>query len=113
VFEIANPNAGDLLQVGRFQTSGLAYDPTSTSGSGVDRIQFFLDPRDDGGIFLGEASSDPGARTFSGDFVVPSGVKQKGAHEFIAYARSAATGREAVLSIPVFFGALPTATPRP
>jgi hypothetical protein len=113
VFEIANPSPGDLLQVGRYQISGVAYDPASTSGSGIDRIEFFLDPRDDGGILLGEAVPDGSGRTFSGEFAVPAGVRQKGLHTFTAYARSSVSGREAVVSIPLYFGALPTATPHP
>jgi hypothetical protein len=113
VFEIANPNPGDLLQIGSYEISGVAYDPSSTSGSGIDRIEFFLDPRDDGGILLGQGVSDAGGRTFSGVYVVPAGVKQKGPHTFTGYARSAATGHEAVVSIPVYFGVLPTSTPHP
>jgi hypothetical protein len=42
---------------------------------------------------------------------VPTGAS--GGHTFMAYARSALTGQEIQVAIPVFIGAAPTPTPRP
>jgi hypothetical protein len=117
IFELSNPSSGDLLPIGGYVVSGIAYDPASTQGPGVDRIQFFLDPRENGGVFLGSTvprpATAPGAApTFSVTLFIPS-TAPKGSHIFTAYARSSVIGAETVLSVPVFAGALPTPTPLP
>ena len=52
LLQLANPNAGDVLGTGALVVSGVAFDPTSAQGQGVDRVELFLDSRDNGGIFL-------------------------------------------------------------
>jgi hypothetical protein len=117
IFELSNPSSGDLLPLGGYVVSGTAYDPASSQGPGVDRIQFFLDPRENGGVFLGSAvpapAAVPGAAPiFSARLFIP-GNAPKGSHIFTAYARSSVIGAETILSVPVFVGALPTPTPLP
>jgi hypothetical protein len=117
IFELSNPSNGDLLPLGGYVVSGIAYDPASAQGPGVDRIQFFLDPRENGGFLLGSTvpapAAAPGAAPmFSTKLLIPS-TAPKGKHVFVAYARSSVIGAETILSVPVFVGALPTPTPLP
>lgn len=110
---LGNPNPNDVL----FRTmvvSGLAYDPGSAQGSGVDQVQFFIGSRDAGGVAIGTAV--PGAafgslpNVFTTTVEIPQNVS--GGRNFVAYARSLVTGRETVVSVPVFVGAPPSPTPR-
>jgi hypothetical protein len=117
IFELSNPSSGDLLPIGGYVVSGTAYDPASLQGPGVERIQFFLDPRENGGAFLGSTVPHPAAvpgaaPSFSTTLFIPS-TAPKGSHIFTAYARSSVIGAETILSVPVFVGALPTPTPLP
>jgi hypothetical protein len=116
ILQLGNPNAGDLLPFGGYVVSGIAYDPASTGGPGVDRVEFFLDPRENGGWFLGSAvpnTTTPGqAPTFSGTILIPKSAP-KGRHIFTAYAHSSLTAAEAVVSVVVNVGAPPTPTPLP
>jgi hypothetical protein len=116
ILQLSNPSPGDVLPVGGYVVGGIAYDPGSSSGPGIDRIQFFLDPREDGGSLLGTAlptAANPGqAPTFQATIVVPDRAS-RGAHVFVAYARSSVIGAEAIVSVPVFVGEKPTPTPLP
>jgi hypothetical protein len=117
IFDLSNPSPGDVLPLGGYVVSGTAYDPASAQGPGVDRVQFFLDPRETGGLLLGTASpraANPGdAPTFSTELTIPISVPKGGIHMFTAYAHSSVTGNEAIVSVPVFAGARPTPTPLP
>jgi hypothetical protein len=112
---LGNPSDGSVLSNGDIVIQGLAWDPAATTGSGVDSVQVFLGSRDDGGILLGSgvpgANGVMNARAFSVKASIPNSIS--GGHDFVAYARSALTGEETVVSVPVFVGAAPTATPRP
>jgi hypothetical protein len=116
LLQLANPNPGDVIPDGAYMVSGIAYDPGSGQGAGVDRVQFFLDPRENGGLLLGSATpfaTTPGqAPMFSATLVVPKGAP-RGQHTLNAYAHSSLTGAEATVSIPIFVGAKPTPTPLP
>jgi hypothetical protein len=116
ILQLGNPNPGDLLPLGGYVVTGVAYDPASTQGPGVDRVQFFLDPRETGGWFVGTAvpsSTTPGQPpTFSGTIVIPNSAP-KGSHIFTAYAHSSVIGTEAIVSVLVNVGAPPTPTPLP
>ena len=110
VLSLGNPNAGDVLPLGDTYVNGIAYDPGATSGAGVDRVELFLDSRENGGTVVGIGT--PGTdHTFSVKVTLHS--NQTGGHTFYAYARSSVTGLETVTSVPVFVGPSPTATPRP
>jgi hypothetical protein len=116
IFQLSNPNPSDVLPFGGYVVSGTAYDPASSQGPGVDRIQFFLDPRDTGGWLLGTATpqvlAGASVPTFSAKIVIPNSAP-KGAHNFSAYAHSSITGVESIISVQVFVGAPPTPTPLP
>src|SRR5262245_746035 len=109
VLSLGNPSPRDLLPNGHLIISGTAYDPAAMSGSGIDRIEVFLDNRDEGGTFLGGAQ--PTGPTFSVTVDVSNAAN--GGHTLYAYARSSVTGHEPVVSVPVFVGTPPTPTPRP
>jgi hypothetical protein len=101
-FSLANPSAGDVVSMGDYVVSGTA-DRT------IDRVQFFLDQRDNGGMVLGTATPQDGK--FSATVTFPATAT--GGHEFVAYAYSSATGQEGTVSVPIYVGAAPTPTPRP
>jgi hypothetical protein len=108
VLQLANPSQNDLLPPGGYIISGVAYDPTSTNG-GIDRIEFFIDPRDEGGLSLGSVT--PGTRAFQTEVNIPNSMH--GGHTFVAYAHSSITGAETMVSVPVFVDVMPAPTPRP
>src|SRR5262245_49595102 len=59
-FQLANPAPGSRLEIGNDVIQGIALDTRAASGSnGIDRVDFFLDSRDQGGISIG--SVVPGA----------------------------------------------------
>jgi hypothetical protein len=108
VLDLANPGPGDHLSAGAYIVQGLALDPESPHGGGVNEVSFFLGPRDEGGLALGQTqpSGGPEQDTFSATLTLPStGV---GEREFVAYARSALSGKETQVSLPVVLGEDPT-----
>jgi hypothetical protein len=108
VLDLANPSAGDLLSPGDYIVSGVARDPASTSGDGIDRVELFVGNRDLGGTEVGAAVPQQGV--FAVTAKLPTNVT--GGTSFFAYAHSAVTGQEVAVSVPVFLGAAPTPTPR-
>jgi Bacterial Ig domain len=116
VLELANPASGGLLTTGEVIVEGVAYDPSTPDGAGIDRVELFLDSRDSGGLSLGSAV--PGMndvlnpRAFRIRADIPGNTN--GGHSLVAYAHSAVTGQETVVTVrEVYFGAPPTPTPRP
>src|SRR5262249_18049266 len=55
VLQLANPASGAVLPIGDVVIEGLAYDPAATDGTGIDRVELFLESRDNGGLSLGSA----------------------------------------------------------
>jgi hypothetical protein len=108
--QLANPSAGDLLPSGDLFIDGVAYDLSSTSGAGIDRVELFLDSRDNGGLLIGS-----GVPASDRSFHIKAKIAgiSNGGHNFVVYARSSLTGQESVASVPVFIGVAPTPTPRP
>jgi hypothetical protein len=103
MFSLGNPSRGDIVLNGDYMVSGSA-------GSAIDRVELFLDNRDTGaGTHL--ATVVPVNGQFSTVVTIPAGTS--GGHTFMAYARSALTGQEIQVAVPVFIGAAPTPTPRP
>jgi hypothetical protein len=88
--------------------SGVARDPASTSGDGIDRVELFVGNRDLGGTEVGAAVPQQGV--FAVTAKLPGNVI--GGTSFFAYAHSSVTGQETAVSVPVFLGAAPTPTPR-
>jgi hypothetical protein len=109
ILDLANPSAGDLLSPGDYIVSGVARDPSASSGDGIDRVELFLGNRDLGGTEVGSAVPQQG--TFEVTAKLPTNVT--GGMSFFAYAHSAVTGQEVAVAVPVFLGAAPTPTPRP
>ena len=107
ILDLANPSAGDVLSAGDYFVSGTARDPGANAGDGIDRVDLFVGPRDQGGTIVG--SGVPQQGVFVVDAKLPSSTT--GGVQFVAYAHSAVTGQETVVSVPVYLGAAPTPTP--
>jgi hypothetical protein len=78
---------------------GQAFDRAATSGNGVDRVSAFVDDREAGGQFVGDAvlgQAAIDAFTLTADL-----SRAFGKHTLFVYARSAVTGHETVVSFPV------------
>jgi hypothetical protein len=110
---VSNPNPGDMLTPGAMVIEGVAFDPTATTGTGVDRVSVFLDNRDTGGLHLGDATlggvnflaSEPAQFATAGWMLTTVPVKGAGdGHTLFVYARSAVSGDETVMEIPVVIG---------
>jgi hypothetical protein len=93
---------------------GFAFDAAATAqqGTGVDRVEIFLDDRDTGGLSLGTADLGApstvvvpgpqfGLAGFRVDVMLPT---QSGGHTLFAYAHSTVTNQEQVLSVPIQVG---------
>jgi len=110
---VANPNEGDMVTPGALVIAGAAYDPTATEGVGVDRVSVFLGDRDSGGMYLGDATlgqssmlPTPAAQFATAGWTLTTPAL-KGAgdqHDLFVYARSAVTGDETVVTIPITIG---------
>jgi hypothetical protein len=118
--DVANPNPGDLLTPGRMFMSGVAFDDQAENGVGVDRVSVFLGDRENGGLFLGDArlgmhnpqAVEGGDVQFenAGWRILTPTLKATGqALEMHVYARSAVTGRETIVVIPIVMGEAPEA----
>jgi hypothetical protein len=117
VLSVANPNPGDTLIPGTMIMSGSAHDPAATQGAGITRVDLFLGERDQGGTFLGSAVpgtvSGEAPDFYSVSVSIPNTFNR--GVDFAAYAISAVTGQETVVTFPIFVGT-PTkssATPTP
>jgi hypothetical protein len=105
---LSNPNAGDAISSGTI-ASGIAYDRSATRSPGIDRIQIFLENRENGGIPLSAVTlnqpnplmtSGPLAQAgFTAALNFPDNTT--GPHNIVVYARSATTQQVAVLTMPV------------
>jgi hypothetical protein len=102
VLSLANPQPNDLLPRGKYIMQGQAFDRAANSGTGVDRVSVFVDDRDSGGQHVGDAIlGQPGLTGFT---VTADLSRIAGGHTLYVYARSAVSGREAVISFPVRVG---------
>ena len=99
VLSLANPQPNDLLPRGKYVMQGLAFDRAANAGSGVDKVSVFVEDRDAGGQLVGDAVlGQPGATGFT---VTADLSRAGGGHTLYIYARSAVSGRETVVSLPV------------
>src|SRR5579871_1682682 len=112
-FSLANPTPGARVEAGSSIISGVAMDSNAPAGSiGVDRVDFFLGNRDEGGVSLGTAI--PVSPT---DFVNPAPfgpgsfqatvnypTTNLGGHDLFAYAHDSVSGTESVISMPIAVG---------
>jgi len=95
---VANPSPNATISTGAYSIQGEAMDQAATSGSGIDRIDIFLDNRDTGGMFLSTATL--GTSSFW-QSVVTLPNNQTGLHELWFYAHSSVTGQTMSVSVPV------------
>jgi hypothetical protein len=99
---VANPDPGATVGHGNYVIQGVAFDASATSGTGIERVQVFLDPREQGGLFLGDATF--GGKEAGGVFgfrLVATLPARGGGHTLTVYARSSVSGREITVSIPI------------
>lgn len=110
---VGNPNPGDMITPGSLMIQGVAFDPVATTGTGVDRVSVFLGDRDTGGLHLGDATlgapnpmgSELVQFANAGWTLTTPALKGAGAQYMLSvYARSAITGQETEMEIPVFVG---------
>jgi hypothetical protein len=105
-FELANPDPGSMLQPGGYVLAGTAMDDRASQGPGIDRIDFFLDSREQGGMNIGTAvpgmTTGPfGPDSFQTTVQLPNTI---GGHDLFAYAHSSVNGAESVISVPIALG---------
>jgi hypothetical protein len=99
VLSVGNPQPGDLLPRGKYVMQGLAFDRSSSRGSGVDKVTVFADDRDKGGQLLGDGVlGQPTANGFSATIDLS---RLSGQHNLFIYARSAISGNETMVNLPV------------
>lgn len=99
---VGNPGAGDTLSAGMYVFQGVAFDPQAQGNSGVDRVQIFLDPRDQGGQYLGDATLGPNVPQAPFGFQLTAPLpNRKGGHLVTVYAHSSVTGQETAVSVPI------------
>jgi mono/diheme cytochrome c family protein len=104
--DLANPAPGSRVEVGHYLVEGRATDARATQGSGIERIDFFLDSQDSGGKFVGTATvgsaTDP--MYFQTILNLPN---MTGGHDLVAYAHSSVRGQVGKVSVPVALGVDP------
>lgn len=123
VLQLANPSPGTLVSAGDYVISGTAFDPAATEGSGVNHVDIFLGPRDEGGVFLGSAvpgqdmmdgltpGSTAAQQSFQVTVTLPTDII--GGRDLFAYAYSSLTGAVTDVSIPIYVASVPTNLPTP
>jgi hypothetical protein len=95
---VSNPSPGDTIHVGGYTIEGMAFDKAAPSGTGIDRVEIFLDNRDSGGMFLTQAM--PGADNMW-HAIAQLPTNQTGLHTLYFYVQSSVTGQEVIVTIPV------------
>ncbi|MBV9579618.1 MAG: carboxypeptidase regulatory-like domain-containing protein [Chloroflexi bacterium] len=105
VLDLFNPSPGDLVLPGSYMISGVAIDPQSPQGSGIDQVAFYLGAKDQNGVALGSVAPSGGQRQddFSVSVDMPSadpGTQQ----QLVAYAHSSLSDKTTELSLPIVMG---------
>jgi hypothetical protein len=96
--DVGNPSPGDTIHAGGYILQGVAFDKSAQSGSGIDRIEIFLDNRDEGGMFLGQATMGQN-NMWTASVQLPN--NQLGLHTLSFYAHSMVNDQETLVSVPV------------
>jgi hypothetical protein len=108
-FDVSNPSPGSHVDAGPIVLQGIAFDSRDENGGGIDRVDFFLGNRDEGGVLIGHAvpsGSGPfDATSFSTTVMLPN---QPGGHELWGYAHSTVSGQESIISFPIAVGVDPS-----
>jgi hypothetical protein len=108
VLDLSNPSPGAMLLPGAYTVEGIAFDPEVQQGSGIDQVSLFLGDRDKGGITLGTTQPGSGPRQDGFSLTVTLPSTTVGQFDFQAYARSALTGEETRVSLPIVLGEDPS-----
>jgi hypothetical protein len=107
---VANPSPGNQEVPRTLVMSGTALDATAKDGTGISQVQAFLGNRDTGGAFVGAWTpttpviGPPGSWSLTAD-MPPNAI---GGQQVFVYGMSSVSGQEAVISIPIAFGSVPT-----
>jgi len=108
-FDVGNPTPGDAIHVGGMAIEGIAFDRAAEEGPGIERIDIFLEDRDEAGVLVGHGA--PGASSpapdepelansgWTGEIMLTS--RMLGPHTLFFYALSGITGEEMVVAIPI------------
>ena len=105
VLDLFNPNPGDLVLPGNYLISGVAIDPQAQDGSGIDQVSFYLGPRDQGGVALGNIVPSGGQHQSDFSLAVDLPNADPGTQQqLVGYAHSALNDRTTQLSIPIVIG---------
>jgi hypothetical protein len=110
VLTLGNPNPGDVVSEGDLVISGGAYVAGASPAPGMSRVDLFLNPRDQGGTFLGSGlpgSGTAGPNSWSVTVTIPDWGR---GGSFNAYAIGA-NGQESSIGFPVFVGTVPSRNP--
>ena len=104
--ELSNPHAGDSLQPGAYAMTGIAYDVSSTTGPGIDRVALFLDNDYLGDAQLGQpntaAVTGPYAKAgFSAVVKVPQPIGPAGEVRNVVVIAYPTSGGSVTYSVPV------------
>jgi len=99
---VGNPSPGDTVSAGMYMFHGVAFDPAAQGASGVDRVVIFLDPRDQGGQYLGDAMLGANVPQAPFGYQLTAALpNRKGGHSITVYAHSSVTGQETSRSVPI------------
>jgi hypothetical protein len=99
---VGNPQAGDSISRGMYVIQGVAFDSRAVGTAGVSRVQVFLDPRDAGGQFLGNADLSVSAAGGPFGFQLTTKLPDRsGGHMLAIYAHSAVADEEIGVLIPI------------
>jgi hypothetical protein len=107
-FELSNPAPGSRVDPGTLVVQGIALDARSEDGPGIDRIDFFMGKREQGGVLLGhavpggEALGPFGPNSFQTRISVPPNLT--GSRDIFGYAHSTVTDQENVIAVPIAVG---------
>ncbi|HEV7664636.1 MAG TPA: hypothetical protein VGQ62_13945, partial [Chloroflexota bacterium] len=109
-FDVGNPTPGSRVEIGALVVSGIAQDRAATQGLGISSVDFFLDNRDTGGMNLGSvvpgaAPGPAGYGSFKATLTIPN---LTGGHDFFAYAHSAVSNADVIVSLPIAVGTDPS-----
>src|SRR5258708_25029819 len=112
-FELSNPAPGSRVDPGTLVVQGIALDSRSEDGPGIDRIDFFMGNREQGGVLLGHAvpgEADAfgpfGPNSFQTRISLPPNLT--GGRDIFGYAHSTVTDQENVIAVPVAVGVDPS-----
>jgi hypothetical protein len=111
-FRLANPDPWARVEIGTTIFEGVAMDTTAPEGSvGIERVDFFLGDRNQGGTLVGTATPSVSPEPFGpGSFAATVTMPKLaiGGHDLFVYALDRVTGEESIISQPIAVGVDPS-----